>query len=215
MRTVLALMLAAASVVSLAGSAVAQDAGASASPPDRTALALARALDARLTVWRRSNGDAVHASHCRRSKSGCRARIASFAGLMAEVARAEGVDPFLIAAMAIRESGMNPFAEGAAGEWGLIQLHPRGVGSRVRFVRNESYRQRCARRADGCQREVLVAGAHLLANAVTRCGSIEEALGAYNTGTCQETGYSRRVLRERLRLVELAKRETQSPALVD
>ncbi|MDH5493035.1 MAG: lytic transglycosylase domain-containing protein [Myxococcales bacterium] len=177
---------------------------------------MARALDLRLTVWRGS-GRVVHAAHCREHRGGCRARIAAMARLFATVSRRHGVDPFLLAAVALRESGLNPFAEGGAGERGIVQLHPRGVGSRVRFVRNDAYRSRCRRSADACQEEVLDAGAALIAASMERCGGAAEGLGAYNTGRCGETGYSRRVLRERLRLLRLAKtRPTPSaPALLD
>ena len=96
-----------------------------------TALALARALDARLTVWR-SGGRRVYVGHCRRARVACRARVVALARVRARAGVRHDVDPFLLAAMALRESGLNPFAEGAAGERGIVQLHPRGVGSRVR-----------------------------------------------------------------------------------
>lgn len=169
-----------------------------------TALALARALDARLTVWR-NGARRVYVGHCRRARVACRARVVALARVLARVGVRHGVDPFLLAAMALRESGLNPFAEGAAGERGIVQLHPRGVGSRVRFVRNESYRERCARTADACQEEVVDAGARLIAASMTRCGGTREALGAYNSGACQATSYGDRVLEERANLVALAK----------
>lgn len=169
-----------------------------------SALALARALDARLTVWR-SGGRRVYVGHCRRARVTCRARVVALARVIARVGVRHGVDPFLLAAMALRESGLNPFAEGAAGERGIVQLHPRGVGSRVRFVRNEGYRERCAREADACQEEVVDAGARLIAASMARCGGTREALGAYNSGACQATSYGDRVLEERASLVALAK----------
>ena len=175
------------------------------------AIALARALDARLTVWQHGDRQ-VYVHHCRRARVDCRARVVTFARLLAEAGYRHGVDPFMLAAIALRESGLNPFAEGAAGERGIVQLHPRGVGSRVRFVRNERYRDRCARRADACQGEVLDAGARLVAAAIARCGSVAEGLGRYNTGVCQTTGYSRRVMEERQNLLRLAKRTVSSQA---
>lgn len=169
-----------------------------------SAFALARALDARLTVWR-SGGRRVYVSHCRRARVSCRARVVALARVIARVAVRHNVDPFLLAAMALRESGLNPFAEGAAGERGIVQLHPRGVGSRVRFVRSEGYRERCARAADACQEEVVEAGARLIAASMVRCGGTREALGAYNSGACQATSYGDRVMEERANLVMLAK----------
>ena len=45
-----------------------------------------------------------------------------------------------------------------------------------------------------------------------RCGDVEEALGMYNSGRCRSTGYSRRVLAERTRLIELAKGAQPDPS---
>jgi hypothetical protein len=126
---------------------------------------------------------------------------------MAEVSHDHGLDPFVLAAMAIRESGLDPFVQGAAGEWGIVQLHPRGIGGRVRFVQSEAYRQRCRRSAGACQREVLEVGANHLAEAIQACGSLNEALGRYNRGVCGETAYTRRVMREHARLLDLIKTE--------
>ena len=172
-------------------------------PPE--AVAVARALDERLTIWRRPDGRRVYVHHCRQGRVDCRERVVAIAAVFARSGRAHGVDPFLLAAVAMRESGLNPFAEGGVGERGIVQLHPLGAGSRVRFVRSDAHRRRCARRPDACQDEVLDAGANLLSRALRRCGSVAEALGAYNTGVCQETSYSRRVLEERQRLLQLAK----------
>ncbi|MCB9615459.1 MAG: transglycosylase SLT domain-containing protein [Sandaracinus sp.] len=169
-----------------------------------TALALARALDARLTVWRNGSRQ-VYVRHCRSARVSCRARVVALARVLARAGVRHGVDPFLLAAMALRESGLNPFAEGAAGERGIVQLHPRGVGSHVRFVRSEGYRQRCSRAADACQEEVVEAGARLVAASMARCGGMREALGAYNSGVCQATSYGDRVLEERASLVAMAK----------
>lgn len=182
---------------------------------DEVALRLARALEKRLTVWRTPTGHIVHVSHCRRVRGGCRARVAAFARWMTELSREHDVDPFVLAAIAIRESGLDPFARGSAGEMGIVQLHPRGVGRRVRFVRSEAYRRRCSRSPGACQREILEVGVRHLASAVQHCGSLEAGLGAYNTGVCGETSYSRRVMRERARLLELAKNRDEQPVHVD
>jgi hypothetical protein len=178
---------------------------------DPTLAAIIRALQDRMTVWR-SDSRVVFVRHCRDAVGGCRARVGTFARMMADAADAHGLDPFLLAAVAVRESGMNPLAAGAAGERGIVQLHPRGPGRRVEFVQSEHYRARCARRPDVCQTEVLEAGAALLSRAIGRCGGVREALGAYNRGTCGETDYARRVMRERQRLLRLAKGESAPPA---
>lgn len=184
--------------------------------PGPTAVALARALEARLTVWQRRSGP-VYVWHCRQARVDCRARLVAFARLIAVAAVEHGVDPFLVAAMALKESGLNPFAEGSAGERGIVQLHPRGIGSRVRFVRNDRYRERCERRPDACQGEVLAAGAEHIADAMARCETVLEALGAYNSGHCIETPYGNRVMEERENLLRLAKAgvSAQTAALVD
>ncbi len=178
----------------------------------QVAVAVLRALENRLTVWSNErSGRRVYVWHCRRARVDCRERLVAFAQLITEASLSNGIDPFLLAGIALRESGLNPFAEGGAGERGIVQLHPRGVGSRVRFVRNDEYRERCARRTDACQGEVLHQGAELIARSVNTCGTVREALGMYNTGVCQETSYSRRVLEERERLVGLSK-ENPRPA---
>ncbi len=182
---------------------------------EEVALRLGRALEKRLTVWRTPGGRVVHVSHCRAVQGGCRARIASFARWMVEVSRENGIDPFVLAAIAVRESGLDPFATGSAGEMGIVQLHPRGIGRHVRFVQSEAYRRRCARSPGACQAEILEVGARHLASAVQTCGSIEAGLGAYNTGVCGENSYSRRVMRERTRLIDLAKDRDEPPAQVD
>lgn len=171
------------------------------------AVALTRALTERLTVWR-GGARRVYVRHCRHARSGCRARLVAFSRIIVQAAERHGVDPFLVAAMALRESGLNPFAEGGIGERGLVQLHPRGVGARVRFVQNENYRRRCERDPGACQEEVLDVGTELVAASIARCGSVEEGLGCYNSGVCQTTSYSRRVLEERENLLRMAKADT-------
>ncbi|MCA9602024.1 MAG: transglycosylase SLT domain-containing protein [Myxococcales bacterium] len=166
---------------------------------------LLKALEGRLTVWETPKGQVVHVAHCRGVPGGCRARIAIFARWLADVADAFRVDPFLLAAIAVKESGLNPFAEGSAGELGIVQLHPKGVGRRAKFVRNSNFRQRCERSIGACQKEILEIGAEHLAQAITRCGDVKAALGAYNSGKCGETDYTRRVLTERDQMLRYAR----------
>jgi membrane-bound lytic murein transglycosylase MltF len=147
----------------------------------------------------------VYVRHCRSAREGCASRVATFARLIGDASRRHTIDPFLLAAVAVRESGMNPLAAGAAGERGIVQLHPRGPGAGIRFVRSEGYRRHCERQPGVCQEEVLQAGAQLLSRSIDRCGTVREALGAYNRGSCGETDYSRRVMNERQRLLRLAK----------
>lgn len=169
---------------------------------DSLYMRLLNALERRVTVWESPKGRVVHASHCRTGPGGCRARIAVITRWLADAAEKYSIDPFVLAAMAVKESGLNPFAEGSVGELGLLQLHPRGVGRRTEFVRNERFRKRCERSVGACQQEVIEIGAEHLADAIARCGDLRAALGAYNSGKCGETEYTERILDERRELLE-------------
>ena len=167
------------------------------------------AMRSRITL-----GSGYPVAHCRYSGrpramdladpwSRCRPRLQAFARYFDQAASTHRVDPWLLVAIAVRESGLHPHAEGSIGERGLIQLHPRGVGRRVPFVRNDQYFRQCRVRSDACQLEVLLEGAAHLRGWINRCGSEASALGGYNRGRCGVTSYSRRVLAERERLVNL------------
>jgi hypothetical protein len=130
----------------------------------------------------------------------CDRRLHAFAAFFVAASDDEGVSEWTLAAMAIRESGLNPMAQGAIGEGGLMQLHPRGIGARVPFVRSERVRRICARQAGACQRDIVRIGAHHLGEWLMRCGGLAAALGGYNRGRCGETDYSRRVLATEARL---------------
>lgn len=174
---------------------------------DPTSLALARAMDARLTVRHDREGNAVYVQHCQLSEGGCRARIVTLSRLITEASNRAGVDPFLTAAIAMRESGFNPFAVSPVGARGVVQLNPRFRGKTVPFVYNERYREECARHPGACQREVLDAGLGLYKWAVSRCGGdVQKGLAWYNSGHCdKQNGYATSVLRERRHLLRLAK----------
>lgn len=85
---------------------------------------------------------------------------------------------------------MDSSAVGAAGELGLMQLHPRSPWGR-------RARARCRAGDERCDAVVVDEAAGLLAAALARCGAIEAALGAYNTGRCGPSRYSARVLQIR------------------
>lgn len=172
-----------------------------------TSLALARAIDARLTVRTNREGEPIHIQHCRVVAGGCRARVATLSRLITEASNRAGVDPFLTAAIAMRESGLNPLAVSPVGARGVVQLNPRYRGKTVPFVYNERYREQCSRRPGACQREVLDAGLGLYRWAVSRCdGDVARGLAWYNSGRCDKrNGYAGSVLRERRRLLRLAK----------
>jgi hypothetical protein len=178
-----------------------------------TSLALARAIDARLIVRESRQGVPIHVQHCRASEGGCRARIATLSRLITEASNRAGVDPFLTAGIAVRESGLNPLAVSPVGARGVVQLNPKYRGKSVPFVYNDLYREKCSRRPGACQREVLEAGLGLYAWAVSRCGGdVQKGLAWYNSGRCdKQNGYASSVLRERRRLLRLAK--AADPAL--
>ncbi len=162
---------------------------------------LAGALEARMTIWVRRDGTRVYARHCRRASVDCRARIGTLARILERKADEHGLDPWLLAAIAVRESGLDPAALGARGEAGIVQLHPRGAGQRVRFVHDASYRERCMARVDACQAPVVERGAQVLSESIRRCGGVAAGLGRYASGRCNaELRYVERVLRERDRL---------------
>jgi soluble lytic murein transglycosylase-like protein len=152
---------------------------ASAQPGLETAL---------LAQMRLPNGHYV--AHCRRARGGCEDRVARLAVALINAASREGVDAYLLAAIAFHESALNADAVGAAGERTIMQLHP---NSRHGM---EAARQ-CRRAPRECEAISIEIAAHLLAAAIARCGSEAAALGAYNRGVCGETSYSRAVLRLR------------------
>lgn len=168
-----------------------------------SAGALAEALATRLTVWVKRDGTPVYAPHCRNAAVDCRERIAVLAALLEQEARAHDLDPWLLAAIAVRESGLDPSAIGARGEAGIVQLHPRGAGHDMRYVHDDDYREDCLSRVDACQGPVVARGAESLADSIRRCGGVAPGLGRYASGRCtSDLRYVGRVLRERRRLLE-------------
>lgn len=153
--------------------------------------------------------------HCARAVGGCEARLHFFAEAFVTSGETHGIDPWLLAAMATRESSLNPFAMGGVAEGGIMQVHPcrSDLPAEVRmFVgpcptsredleartrRATMFRARCERVVGACQGPIVDFAARTLAASLARCGTIEAALGAYNSGECGETDYSRRVLARR------------------
>lgn len=163
-------------------------------PAAQAQLALHEKLTQAITVWTTPSGQRVTVAHCRYARMGCAKRLELLAQWIEDAADKHGVDPLVLSAIALHESGLNPFAQGQVGEAGIMQLHPRGVGRQVRFVKDERYRDRCKKEPGACQKEVIDQAATLLATATKTCGSVERALGYYNTGRCQKNGYAGRVM---------------------
>ena len=142
-----------------------------------------------------------HVVHCRTAPGGCEARTFRFATMFVDAGRAHRIDPFLLGALAVKESGLSPGAVSRIGAAGILQLHPRGVGAGVPFVRDADVRARCLRRPGACQERVVDIGAAHLAGWLRACDDVESALGGYASGRCAGApAYSRRVLRELERL---------------
>lgn len=175
--------------------------------------ALADVLDMRLAFRStRHRERPVHVGHCRRAPKGCRARLEAFATYFVEAGDAHGVDPWLLAAAALRESGMNPFAVGRAGEVGILQMHPRNKHARrLRFVRDPKYRKRCEREVGACQRELVDEAAGVMSRSIEICGDVETGLGMYNTGRCTDAvWYVRAVDAAHAKLEQIASRNTEA-----
>jgi hypothetical protein len=139
-----------------------------------------------------------YVAHCRNARGGCEARTLRFARLFVDLAGDHQIDPYLIAAIAMRETALNPRVVGDAGERGVMQVHPgRREAARARRV--------CARNrqsANVCEAAYVVAGVEILAGVLTRCPRVEDAIGAYHSGRCGGGGdaYIRAVLELRAEL---------------
>lgn len=165
--------------------------------PDDGAAALARAFLERMTVWTRADGARVLSARCRAGPVDCEARLTALAREIAAAARRHGLDPFLLGALAWRESGLDPAVLGRNREAGIVQLHPRGAGRGVRYVEDARFRAACQREVDACQGPVLDRGAETLAREIARCGSLRAALGAFASGRCTGgAAQAQRVLEE-------------------
>jgi hypothetical protein len=172
------------------------------------AYKLGQAMRVRIAVsYNQKSGKTIPAYHCRHAPGGCESRLSTFAQYLVEAGSQYGVDPWLMAAMAFKESGFNPFALGSLGEMGILQINPeRRDAVNVRFIRDEWYRRRCRKEPGACQREVVHHAAQLLGRSFERCErDVKDALGMYNTGRCGgNIGYSKRILAERDELLRAA-----------
>lgn len=140
------------------------------------------------------------ANHCAHAPRGCAARIHRIAVAFTAAGHFYEVDPWLIAAIATRESGLNPDALGRShGELGLLQLHPQGVAARYA-------RQEAAHGVDWGT-ALVRGGVWLLATCLLReHGDVPRALARYHTGhTGSHAGevYARLVLERRDRLLRV------------
>jgi len=170
---------------------------------------LASALAQRVTLEMPS-GDRVPVGHCRRAPHGCKSRVGALASYFIDAGARFQVDPWVLAAIAVKESALHPFAVGAIGERGVMQINPRRrylPRPIRRFFDRADHRSSCQRRLGACQEAFVEYGAQILSRALERCGDLQGALTAYNTGRCEVPGhrYAERVLRERDLLMTIAK----------
>jgi hypothetical protein len=180
---------------------------------DSTRDALAGALLESISLGKDKQGRSIPAAHCRTASEGCERRLQELAGYLTDVGQERGMDPWLLAAIAVRESGLDPFVRGSAGELGILQIHPkRPDAKQVRFMRDAGYRQQCHRVPGACQREIVVHAAHILEQGLKAChGRLGAALGAYNTGRCGgNNDYTRNVLGQRNALHAAARARVRS-----
>jgi soluble lytic murein transglycosylase-like protein len=122
----------------------------------------------------------------------------AFDPLIAQAAVQHGLDPFVLRALLVVESRLDPVARNRrSGALGLAQLTPggRAAVARLRAARGLPGRFTAADALDPCQ--AVFAAAEVLAHQVARCGSLARGLEAYNTGACSRRapGFVRTVLR--------------------
>ena len=177
---------------------------------------LSGAMRSRVAIgMNKRTGRTIPASHCRHAVEGCEQRLSQFASYLVKAGESYGIDPWVMAAMAFKESGFNPFAMGSLGELGILQINPgRRDAREVRFIRDQWYRNRCRKQPGACQQEIVNHAAHVLARSVELCGGdLEAALGAYNTGRCNgNRRYTKRILDEVTELRRAAGLESQLQA---
>jgi soluble lytic murein transglycosylase len=106
--------------------------------------------------------------------------------LIKKYSAANGLDPYLIAALIAQESGYNPTARSAANAWGLMQVVPatgrawaRKLG--IRGFTNESL--------NNPEINIRIGTAYF-ADQVARLGSVHAALAGYNAGPTRARRWS-------------------------
>lgn len=152
--------------------------------------------------------------HCRKAVKGCAARLKAFDGYFhdATAGKEYANDPWLLAAMAFKETGMNPFAVGDVGEMGLLQVHPKHRRAKgLKFHRSVKYREACRKKVGACQAEIVTTAVEILDSSIEKCGGdVAKGLGMYNSGHCNdELYYSRKVLKIRDELLARSSQPTE------
>lgn len=128
-----------------------------------------RAIQALIGETNRSNeafGEALQAAQAGSAAAGSPER---FRGLIQDASARTGVSADLIAAVIRAESGFNPKAVSPVGAQGLMQLMP-GTAAQLGVTDPFDPRQN------------VLGGAEYLREQLTRFGSLEKAIAAYNAG---------------------------------
>jgi hypothetical protein len=159
-------------------------------------------------------GSGKHVGHCRKAPKGCPARVRLFSGWIVRESLRHGLDPWLLAALIMHESGANPYASGTIGERGLVQIAPgtaRKFAGVANWYRDPLHRDACAEIYGACQAPFVEAAAIILRRSLDACGSEDAALMRYGSGRCIEGGgrYARGVRYHRRKLLGAAEGLTQ------
>ena len=126
----------------------------------------------------------------RRAHPGAEARARIYAAQVELAAGAAQVDPFLVVALIERESSWNPRAVGAAGERGVMQIHPAGGAWAKYGPAGASWDA-----AFNVPTNIRV-GTLWMAWKRRHCGTSDPRLwlSAYQGGRCRATTYSRAIV---------------------
>jgi hypothetical protein len=162
---------------------------------------LAKAILLMVTVWITPSGDHIYAPHFRSAPEGPQNRALDLAADFTFAEKVTGVDRYLLAALAFRESAFDANAIGEQNEFTIMQLHPRSKVGR-------STAEFC-KLGIQCERVAVLAAAQILAIGIKQCGNEASTLGFYRTGHCIAGPGAKRVLEVRALMLEL----NQPPAL--
>jgi len=159
--------------------------------------ALVAAILAVVTIASTPAGTPIYVPHFRDAAGGAEHRAEELAATFLFAEEVYGVDAYLLAALAFRESSLNADAIGAQGEFSILQLHPRSRWGRAAITL-------CKGEQASCERVAVLEAARLLALGVKECGSEARAIGFYRTGHCTEGVGADRVLNLRARMLSTA-----------
>jgi hypothetical protein len=107
-------------------------------------------------------------------------RAREIATVLADAATSNGVDPYLLTALAFRESTFDRAAVSAEASFGLLQVNARGWG--------RDALHRCLVTPSDCLWWQAYAGARAMSHYQKLCGTAGRALTAYRTGRCAAPG---------------------------